>query len=86
MHARQALGLGLHQIAAATDQQPDLEIDLSCRFDPAQIHPGSDLVGDGAGVTRVGLVLATNRALASAVDGDAWHVDGIHPASSAWHI
>ena len=41
----------------------------------AQVGAGADLVGDGAGVARVGLVLAADGALAGAVDRQARHVD-----------
>lgn len=78
-HARQALGLRLHQIAAAADQQLDLEIDLGGRLDAAQVRPGSHLVSNGAGVARVGLILASNRALTGAVDGHAGHVNQVEP-------
>ena len=71
VQARQALGLRLDQVAAAADQQPDLEVELGGGLDRAQVGAGADLVGDGAGVARVGLVLAADRALAGAIDGQA---------------
>ena len=75
VHACQALGLSLDQIAASADEQPDLEVDLGGGLDRAQIGAGANLVGDGAGVARVGLVLAADGALAGTVDGQARDVN-----------
>jgi hypothetical protein len=63
VHAAQTLGLGIDQIASPAHQQPDLEIDLGGGFDWTQIGSHVDLVGDGAGVARIGLVLAADGAL-----------------------
>ena len=85
-HAGQALGLSLHDVAATADEQPDLEVEFGGWLDWAQVRPGSDLVGDGAGVARIGLVLAADSALPSPIDGNAWHMDEREPASAsmAW--
>ena len=48
----------------------------------AQVRPGPDLVGDGAGVARIGLVLAADCALPSPIDGNAWHMDECEPGLS----
>ena len=69
VHPGKALGLRLDQVAAPTDQQPDLEVEFGRRLDRAQIVARADLVGDGASVARVGLVLAADGALAGTVDG-----------------
>ena len=79
-HAGKALGLRLHDVAATADQQPDLEIEFGSRLDLAQVRSGSDLIGDGAGVARVGLVLAADRALTSAIDSNARDVDEREPS------
>ena len=70
-HARQALGLRLHDVATTADQQADLEVEFSGWLDRSQVRPGPDLVGDGTGIARVGLVLAADGPLAGAIDGDA---------------
>ena len=74
VHARQPLGLRIDQVASPAHQQSDFQIEFGRRLDGAQIGPGADLVGDGPGVTWVGLVLAADRALAGAVDRQARHV------------
>ena len=79
-HAGKALGLRLHDVAATADQQPDLEIEFGSRLDLAQVRSGSDLIGNGAGVARVGLVLAADRALTSAIDSNTRHVDEREPS------
>jgi len=63
------------EIAAAADQQPDLEIDLGGGFDGAQVGPHAHLIGGGAGVARIGLVLAPDGALPHSVDSQARHMD-----------
>jgi len=75
VQTRQALGLPVDQIAAPADQQADLEVEFAGRLDRAQIAAGADLVGDGAGIARVGLVLAAPGALAGAVDRQARDVN-----------
>ncbi len=88
-HARQALGLRLHDIAATAGQQPYLEVQFGCCFDRTKIGSRANLVRDSAGIARIGLVLTTNGALAGAIDGDARHVDegkpglGQHGSSQA---
>jgi len=79
VHAGQALGLGIDQVAAPADEQPDLEIEFARRIDRPQVGAGADLVGDGACVTRIGLVLAAGGALAGAVDGQARDVNERQP-------
>ena len=79
VHAGQALGLGIDEVAAPADEQPDLEIEFGCRLDRPQVGAGADLVGDGARVARIGLVLAADGALAGAVDGQARDVDEREP-------
>ena len=59
MQAAEPLGLRFDEIAPAADQQPDLEVDLGGGLDGAQVGAGAYLIGDGAGIARVGLVLAT---------------------------
>src|SRR5690606_34547127 len=41
--------------------------------------PGTDQLGDGARIARVGLALAAGEALSGPVDGDARHVDEAQP-------
>lgn len=48
VQAREALGLGIDQIAPSSNQQPDLEGDLGGGFDRPQIGAGANLVGDCA--------------------------------------
>ena len=79
VHARQTLGLRIDEVASPAHQQPDLQIEFGRRLDRAQVGPGADLVGDGPGVARVGLVLAADRALAGAVDRQARHVHEREP-------
>lgn len=81
-HPGQPLGLCLDDVAAAADQQPDLKVQFGCRLDRTQIGSRANLVGDGAGISRVGLVLTTNGSLAGAVDGDARHMDEGEPGLS----
>ena len=73
--AAEPLGLGVDQVAAAADEQPQLEVELGGRLDRPQVAADAHLVGDDPRVARVGLVLAAHRALAGAVDGQARHVD-----------
>jgi hypothetical protein len=75
VQACEALGLGIDQIAPSSNQQPDLKVELGGGFDRPQLGAGANLVGDGACIARVGLVLAADRALTSAIDGQAGHVD-----------
>jgi len=79
VQARQALGLGIDQIAPSSNQQPDLEVELGGGLDRPQIGAGAHLVGDSARIAGVGLVLATDRALAGAVNGQAGHMDEGEP-------
>jgi hypothetical protein len=79
VRAGQALGLGIDQVAPPTDEQPDLEIAFGRRIDRPQVGAGADLVGDGARVARIGLVLAPHGALAGAVDGQARDVNERQP-------
>jgi hypothetical protein len=73
--------LGGHQVAPAADQQAHIDADLAQGLDRPQIGAGTMkrrcrfMVSDGAGVARVGLVLAADHALAGAVDGQARDVD-----------
>ena len=63
-HAGQALRLRLHDVATPAGQQPDLKVQLAGGLDRPQVRPGTDLVGDGASVARVGFVLTADGALA----------------------
>lgn len=69
VHAAQTLGLGMDEIAPSPNQQPDIEIDLGGGFHRTQIGSHWDLIGDGAGVARIGLVLAADRARLTARPG-----------------
>ena len=54
--ASEPLGLGGDEIAAAADEQPDLEVQLARRQDRPQVASDADLVGDDVGIARVGFV------------------------------
>ena len=56
------------ELAAPTDEQPDLGVRLTDRFDRAQIATVSDAVGNHRGVARIAVVLATGAALAGPID------------------
>jgi hypothetical protein len=58
VQAREALGLGIDQIAPSSNQQPDLEVELGGGLDRPQIGASANLVGDGVRIAGVGLVLA----------------------------
>ena len=75
MQAAKAAGLLVNQVAAASDQETKLEVDLGAGLDRPQVVAGAHLVGDDAGVARVALGLAADRALAGPVYGQARHVD-----------
>ena len=75
MQPGQTLGLCLDQIAPPPDQQTQLEIELGGRLKRAQVLAHAHLLGDHAGVARIGLVLAAGGALPGAVDGQPRHVD-----------
>ena len=83
VQAGQALGLGLDEIATPANQQAELEVDLAGGFDAAQVLADAHLLGDDAGIARIGFVLAADRALTGAVDGQARHMDEREPGSIA---
>src|SRR5690606_14621803 len=61
--------------ATPANEQPELDVDLACWLDDPQIVTGTDLVGDGACISGIGLVLAPDGALAGAVDREAGGVE-----------
>jgi hypothetical protein len=62
-------------LAPPADEQADVDVDLGLDLHRAQVWAGSRQIGDGRGVTRVGLVLAAACALPRAIDREAWRVD-----------
>jgi hypothetical protein len=67
------------QLAATTDEQPDLGVQLAGGLDRAQVAPVTHPVGDDRGVARVALVLAARRALARATDRQPRDVHDLDP-------
>lgn len=62
------------QFAAATDQQPQLDVDSVGLGDWPQVIAGADLVGDDTGVFGVALAFPTQGGAAGAVDRQSGHV------------
>lgn len=58
MQTRPMLRLRLYKVTAAPDEQPDLGFEFGAWLDRTQIGPGADLLGDSAGIPRVGLAFA----------------------------
>ena len=63
----------------SADQEPDLQIDLGLRFNRTQIRARTYLLGDRAGIARIGLVFPAHAALPCAVDGKSRHVNQSDP-------
>jgi hypothetical protein len=74
-----------HQLASASDEQPDFDVELGGGLDGTQVAAVADLVGDHRGVTRVALVLAAGRSLAGPVDGQARDMDDVESRLEQHH-
>jgi hypothetical protein len=70
-----ATGLFVNQVAAASHQETQLEVDLGAGLDRPQVVSGAHLIGDDAGIPGIALGLAAGRPLACPVYCQARHVD-----------